>query len=181
MLERRSSEENKHCNKSCFPSCPGTPAGPGPSLTRAVAFKTSKSSRTESFKALLLKKGSRSNSHAGISAVERLCKVASPTNKLQSVLSLGQTQAKPTSSFSSLNGRDVNAPRTLDGPAYCQNTSMSQRALLHAHLLLLPSSSMRLRSLTPPCSGSSRFAAHGRLLAAPMAAIFEGVCDEDNE
>ncbi|XP_055360746.1 serine-rich adhesin for platelets isoform X2 [Betta splendens] len=163
MLERRSSEETRRYTKS--PS-----AEPGPSSTRLVAFKTSKSSSTESFKALLLRKGSRPNPGTGTSAVERLCKVISPTNNLQSVLN--QTPFKPTSSFHTLTGHDDAARLTPDVSAFSQQVST-----IH---LFFPSS-MRLRSLTPPCSSRSRFAAHYRPVAAPMTAISEGVCEEDNE
>lgn len=68
--------------------------------------------------------------------------------------------------------------------------SLRQKDLTSNHLLLTSSSSpffflsssiMRPRSLTPPCSASRRFAARCRLFAAPMTAIYEGECEEEEE
>lgn len=194
MLGRWDSEEDGHhiMSSSCY-SRPVTPADPDSCSTRPVAFKTKRSSRSESFKALLLRKGSQSDSYSRISAVERLRKVVSPTIDLQNVPSLTpsseQTQVKPKSLFHTLERQDISAHLTLGVPVssttLCsQNISMMlglrQSDLMSAQLFFLYS--MRPRSLTPPCSASRRFAArHRRLIAAPMTAIFEGECEDEEE
>lgn len=192
MLGRRDSEEERHriMSSSCY-SRPETPADPVRS-TRPATFKTQRSSRSESFKALLLRKGSRSDLCSQISAVERLCKVVTPaTNQNVPLLTppSEQMQVKPTSLFHTLDRYDISAHLTLDVPvsptSLCsQNLSvmlgLRQRDLMSTQLFFL-SSSMRPRSLTPPCSASRRFAARRRFVAAPMTAIFEGECEEEEE
>ncbi|XP_026218215.1 NHS-like protein 1 isoform X3 [Anabas testudineus] len=176
MLGRRHSEENGHCIVS---SSWSSSADPVPCSTQPVAFKTQRSSRSESFKALLLRKGSRSDSCSRISAVERLC------TDLQHVPSLlpppEQTQVKPTSLFHTVHRQDVPlSPTSLCSQNLFVKLGLKQRDLMSTQLFFF-SASMRPRSLTPPCSASRRFAARSRLVAAPMTAIFEGEGEEEEE
>ncbi|TKS66673.1 Nance-Horan syndrome protein [Collichthys lucidus] len=156
------------------------------SPVRPTSLRSQRSTRSESFKALLLKKGSRASSR--VSAVERLRVVAAP--------SIGADMS-PTARPTSSDTCDVNTHLTLDAPAsptsVCsQNLSMMFRWRRRDHLLtssssssspffFLSSPSMRPRSLTPPCSASRRFAARCRLYAAPMTAIFEVESEEEEE
>lgn len=211
MLGRRDSEDDRHCIScsSSSSSPPVTPTDPLPHPIRPAVLRGQRSARSESFKALLLRKGSRSDSSSRISAVERLRIIIDPTTTtdLQSVPSLpppplpppDQPQVKPTSLSQPLDTCDINAHLTLDVPVSptppcSQNFSMMfgwrQRDLTQNHPLLTSSSSpffflsspsMRPRSLTPPCSSSRRFAARCRLYAAPMTAILEGESEEEEE
>lgn len=194
MLGRRDSED-KHCGSSSSSSSspPVTPTDPH--LTRPTALRSQRSGRSESFKALLLRKGSRPDSASRISAVERLRKVVAPGADLQRAPPpLMSDQVKSTQTGDT---PDINAHLTLDVPASpcAQSFSMmfewSRPDLSHNDLLFSPSSSSpffflsssstRPRSLTPPCSASRRFAARCRLVAAPMTAIFEGDDEEEDE
>lgn len=155
-------------------------SSPSPvSPTRPAALK--RSSRSERFKALLLRKGGRADFSSRISAVERLRLVPSPD----------QPQVKPVSDARASKGH-----LTVDVPtsptSLCNQGLMLQwkRADPTPHHLLFTSSSsspflflspssVRPRSLTPPCSASRRFAARCRLYAAPMTAIFEAQSEEE--
>ena len=211
MLGRRDSEEGRHpissSSSSSSSSPPATPTDPLPRPMRPAALRNQRSMRSESFKALLLRKGSRSDSCSRISAVERLRKAAPPMTTgpdHQRSLSLpqrpDQPHVRPTSLSHTTDTHDINAHMTLDIPASpptpCSHNlsvmlGLRQRDLTHSHLLFtsspspfffLPSSSsMRPRSLTPPCSGSRRLAARCRLYATPMTAIFEGEGEEEEE
>lgn len=198
MLGRRDTEDEgqRISSSSSSSSPPVTPTDPLPCQTRPASFKSQRSGRSENFKALVLRKGSRSDTYSRISAVERLRIVGSPTTAAdhQSALSPPPDQVKATTDTC-----DINAHLTLDVPVSptspcTQNFSMMfrwrQRDQMHSHLLLTSSSSspffflsspsMRPRSLTPPCSASRRFAARCRLYAAPMTAIFEVESEEED-
>ncbi|TKS66682.1 NHS-like protein 1 [Collichthys lucidus] len=185
MFGRRDSEDDRHRTSSSSSSPPVSPTDPLPSPVRPTSLRSQRSTRSESFKALLLKKGSRASSR--VSAVERLRVVAAP--------SIGADMS-PTARPTSSDTCDVNTHLTLDAPAsptsVCsQNLSMMFRWRRRDHLLtsssssspffFLSSPSMRPRSLTPPCSASRRFAARCRLYAAPMTAIFEVESEEEEE
>ncbi|XP_026157431.1 mucin-17-like isoform X2 [Mastacembelus armatus] len=202
MLGRKESEEDRHCIPSSSSSPLLSPIGHLLRPTQPAALRSQKSARSESFKALLLKKGSRSESSSRISAVERLCKVVAPAAvaDLQKAPSLppppDQTQGKPTRLSHSSDTLDVNAHMTLDMPLsptslWGQNSVMLGLRLKDHNRLLFTSSSppvfflspspMHPRSLAPPCSYRRHFAARCRLFAAPMAAIFEGEHEEEEE
>uniref|UniRef100_A0A3Q3ISH2 Uncharacterized protein n=2 Tax=Monopterus albus TaxID=43700 RepID=A0A3Q3ISH2_MONAL len=198
MLGRRASEEDRHCimssSSSSSSSLPVAPADPLPLLTKPAALTSQRSMRSESFKALLLKKGTRSDASSRISAVERLCRVSASASTTVSSLPppADQPQHTPTGLY-----QDIDAHLTLDVPlpptSLCtQNfpVTLRQRDLTQNHLLftssspvffLSSSSSMRPRSLTPPCFTSRRFAARCHLYVTPMTAISEGECEEEQE
>lgn len=188
MLGRKDSDDDRqHISSfsSSSSSPPVSPSEPLPGPMRPTSLKSQRSSRSESFKALLLRKGSRSDSSSRISAVERLRTVTSPD--FQSV------QLKPISDRCDLNAHlTLDIPVSLTSP-YSQSSMFRwrQRDLMPNHLLLttscsspfffLSSPSVRPRSLTPPCSASRRFAARCHLYTAPMTAIFEGGSEEEED
>lgn len=206
MLGKRDSEEERHRSLSSSSSSPPlTPTDPFPHPMRPAAPRNQRLSSSESFKALLLRKGSRSDLSSRISAVERLRKVPSPAQATdhQSTLTLrqppDQPQVKPTSLSLTSDTLDSSDHLTLDlassptspcSENFSVRLGLRQRHLRHNHLLFtsssspflfLSSSSMRPRSLTPPCSSSRRFVTRSRLFAAPMTAIFEGESEEEVE
>lgn len=195
MLGRSDSQEDRRCISSSSSSRPVTAAHSSLHSTRPAALKTQR--RSESFKALLLRKGSRSDS-SRLSAVERLRKDASVSLRGAPTPPPEQTHVKATSLSRPSDSFDVRAHLALDVPVspslcsqdYAMMFSLRQKDLTSNHLLLTSSSSpffflsssiMRPRSLTPPCSASRRFAARCRLFAAPMTAIYEGECEEEEE
>ncbi|XP_075951273.1 uncharacterized protein LOC142953088 [Anarhichas minor] len=195
MLRRRDSEDDSHHISSSV-SRPITLTAPLPRpRPRTAAPRSQSSVRSESFKALLLRKGSRWDSSSRISAVERLCKLASSTttDELHSVLPPPppvQRPVQPPVQPSSLS-RPLELPQNFSmigfgwgrrdlTPNHVLLTSSSSSSSSH-FFFLSSSSSMRPRSLTPPCSSSRRFAARCCLYAAPMTAIFEGECEEEDE
>lgn len=168
------------------------------SITVPVSQKTwtsslwsQRSGRSESFKALLLRKGSRSSSQ--ISAAERLrivrtpfastdCQRAPPQaahqakpENLRYGLATTPTEEAPLTSMSSCIIATMLASRQ-------QDPTLSH-LLASSPLLILSSSSsnIRTRSLTPPCSASRRFAARCRLHGAPMTAIYEADGEEEDD
>lgn len=187
MLGRRDSEEEKHRVSSSTPAADFLPRP-----TRPPALR--RSARSESFKALLLRRGSRSDSSSRISAVERLRMVAAPAadTDLQCAPPppSERPHAEPASSSQTLSTLDE-AHLTRDvtvGPAD-PNVSLMiewrQRDTLHHQLLYTStspvfflSSSMRPRSVTPT---GRRSAARCRLFTAPMTAIFEREGEEEED
>lgn len=178
MLGRRDSEDDRHHSSSSSSSPPITPTAPPSGLKPKV-----KSRRSESFKALLLRKGSRSDSSSRISAVERLSIVGALPN-LQCVTSL------PTPPEPILDTGEVDGHLSLDVPVSPTPLCSQDFALMfgwrrrdptHNPFFFLSAPSMRPHALTPPCSASRRFAARCRLYAAPMTAIFEVGSEEEEE
>ncbi|KAI3366184.1 hypothetical protein L3Q82_010015, partial [Scortum barcoo] len=183
MLGRRDSEDDRHrtSSSSSSSSPPVTPTDALPRPTRPAALRGQRSARSESFKALLLRKGTRSETSSRISAVERLRIVSGPatTTDLQNVPSLPQTpppdqpQVKDASVSDTSDTGDMNAHLTLDVPMsptspYSQNFSMmfgwSQRDLTQSHPLLSSSSSSLLLPLLALHSASLP---HSSLLFQP--------------
>lgn len=203
MLGRRDLEEDKH-RVSSSSSSPSPPVTPTDQLMRPAALKSQRSARSESFKALLLRKGSRPDSSSRISAVERLRKVVSPTAAADlhgaPPPHISSDQVNSTSSLQTGETHDITAhltlnvqqpPRSPCAQSFSMMLEWRQQDLPHNNLFFsssssspfffLSSSSTRPRSLTPPCSASRRFAARCRLVAAPMTAIFEGEDEEEDE
>ncbi|KAK9518762.1 hypothetical protein VZT92_022753, partial [Zoarces viviparus] len=192
MLGKQDSEDDSHHISSSSVSRSNTLTAPLPRpRPRTAAPRSQSSVRSESFKALLLRKGSQWDSSSRISAVERLCKLASPvtTAELNSVLPPPVQPPDQPSSLSHPSELPHNFSMIGFGwgrrditPNHVLLTSSSSSSSSSSHFFFLSSSSsMGPRSLTPPCSSSRRFAARCCLYAAPMTAIFEGECEEDDE
>uniref|UniRef100_A0A3Q2DCZ3 Nascent polypeptide-associated complex subunit alpha, muscle-specific form-like n=1 Tax=Cyprinodon variegatus TaxID=28743 RepID=A0A3Q2DCZ3_CYPVA len=201
MLGKRDLGEKKHCfpssSSSSSSSSPEILADPPSCLTRAAGLRNHRPGRSESFKALLLRKGSRVESSSRISAVERLF-----VGQLHPALS--KHQENPPGPLTPDELKAVNPSSavgnpssllSLNFPPLSPSLSMmfgwKRRDLIHSQFLLpsassspflvFSSSHTRPRSLTPPCSSSRRFAARCRLFAAPMTAILEGEDEETDD
>lgn len=185
MLGRRDSEDERHSSSSSS-SASVSPFDSSPGPTRPAALRSQRPSKSERFKALLLRKGGRSDSSSRMSAVERLRIGGAPeaAPDLHSDLSHDQPPS---------DAPDVNAHLTLTSQCV-QKLMFAWRPKEPTRLppasscsspfafLSAPSApSAQPRSLTPPCSASRRFAARCRLYAAPMTAIFEVESEEEEE
>jgi len=203
LLGRRDSEQERHHILSSSSSSSSsqsweTSTDSLPYRTRPASLGSHRSAKSESFKALLLRKGSRADLSSRISAVERLRVIPAPSSA--TILQRAPApppapgQVKPVNP--SHTADDISSHLTLNGPPSACTLAMMfrwrRRVLTHGHLLLTSSSSsspvfvlssshMRPRSLTPPCSASRRFAARCRLFAAPMTAIHEGEGEEEDD
>ncbi|KAM4601686.1 uncharacterized protein nhsl1a [Polymixia lowei] len=202
MLGRRDSEDERHRLSSSSPSVssssssssspPLTPTNPLVCPVRPMTPRGQRSGSSDSFKALLLRKGCRSDSASRLSAVERLCIAASGLQRAPSLPDLPEPEEDT-------DLRDVNAHLTVSvSPVslFSFPVVFERRGGEQPHSqLLLPSSSPLFplsslsslcwsrppRSLTPPCSASRRFAARCRLPACPMTAILEGEEEEEEQ
>ncbi|XP_034037556.1 uncharacterized protein LOC117520308 [Thalassophryne amazonica] len=175
MLLRKDSEEGKHH----VPLCPLRTVKPSCSLFQPL--RGQRLGRTESFKALLLRKGRWSAASSRVSAVERLCKVAAlsagTSPEVQSAPSPSTTRpnANHTSSSCTSDMHDVMAHMTVDvlvppcSPAVSVEFGWTQ-----ADSLIRTSSSIQPGSLVPPCLANRRFGARRHLMATTMTAILEG-------
>lgn len=166
MLGRRDSqEERRRLSSSSSSSSPESITVSQKTWTSSLWSQ--RSGGSESFKALLLRRGSRSSSR--LSAAERLRVVRTPCD-LQ--------RAPPPMNFPP----EEEAPSTPISSCIVATMLSSRRLLLTSPspVLILPSNA-RPRSLTPPCSASRRFAARCRLHAAPMTAIYEADGEEEDE
>ncbi|XP_067558029.1 NHS-like protein 1 isoform X3 [Pseudorca crassidens] len=162
VLGRKDSDDDHSRNHS--PSPPVTPTGAAPSLAsqkqvgsiqRSIR-KTSTSS--DNFKALLLKKGSRSDTSARMSAAEML-KNTDPRFQRSKSEPSPDTPESPSSCSPSKSRRaqeewaknEGSMPRSLSfsGPRYG-------------------------RSRTPPSAASSRYSVRNRIQSSPMTVISEG-------
>lgn len=168
-------------SSSSSSSPPETPTDP--CLTRAAGFRNPRSARSESFKALLLRKGSRVEASSRISAVERLCVGQFPPPADPQKMPPPPLTSDPLDDGRSSSFLSVNAPPLSP----CELSMMfgwRRRDLMlltsSSPVLVFSSSHMRPRSLTPPCSSSRRFAGRCRLFAAPMTAILEGEDEEED-
>ncbi|XP_035983962.1 Nance-Horan syndrome protein-like isoform X4 [Fundulus heteroclitus] len=197
MLGRRDLGEETQCvpssssSSSSTSSPPETPTDAPSCLTRAAGCRNPRSARSESFKALLLRKGSRVTSSSRISAVERLCVGQLPppgadrqkTPPDQLTAGSSSPAAGEPSPLLTMNLPPL-SPCTLSvtfgwrrrDPKYSQLLLTPSSS---SPFLLLSSSHLRHRSLAPPCSSSRRLAARCRLFAAPMTAILEAEDEEE--
>lgn len=170
VLGRKESEEDR----SRVPlSPPVTPTGTSPSLTSSLPRQTSSIQRnlrksatsSDTFKALLLKKGSRSESSFRMSAAEML---RSTDPRFQRTRSLDSSfdPASPTSeSPCSSPGRSKRLAEDWARNEGMFSTSPS---------LIGPKYG---RSRTPPSAASSKYNARCRILSSPMTVI----CERDGE
>ncbi|XP_054943447.1 NHS-like protein 1 isoform X2 [Physeter macrocephalus] len=162
VLGRKDSDDDHSRNHS--PSPPVTPTGAAPSLASqkqvgSIQRSIRKSSTSsDNFKALLLKKGSRSDTSARMSAAEML-KNTDPRFQRSRSEPSPDTPESPSSCSPSKNRRaqeewaknEGSMPRSLSfsGPRYG-------------------------RSRTPPSAASSRYSVRNRIQSSPMTVISEG-------
>lgn len=196
MLARKDSGGHR-CHSSSYTSCLSTaytslssvsncnpPSGPA----RLASLKPQKSSRSDSFKALLLRKGTRSASH--ISAAESLGVATSPVTYNLSLTQepLQCPTVPPCDQNMPLEWRQ-RFPMPMEqlllasscSSSFLFLSSSSSSSSFPASSNSYTTSSANSRSLTPPCSASRRYAARFRLYAAPMTAIFEAEAEQEEE
>lgn len=165
-MGRNYSDDKNHISSS--------PSSPSP-LTAAALTRSSSS---KSFKALLLRKGSRYDLSSRLSAVERL---RQPPD---------QPRLEPIPDVGAIDDHMVVKVPVSPTSLCNQNFLWRQNYPTPPHLILTSSCSSpffffssshttRPRPLTPPCSASRRFAARCRLYAAPMTAIYEAEREEE--
>ncbi|XP_061479959.1 NHS-like protein 1 isoform X3 [Rhineura floridana] len=162
VLGRKDSEDDRTRNHS--PSPPVTPTGASPNLASlkhagSIQRNIRKSSTSnDNFKALLLKKGSRSDTSSRMSAAEMLkntdprfqrAKVDSPWDPTDSTTSCSPTKSRQAQQ------------------EWAKSEGLMPRSLSF-------SSTRYSRSRTPPCAASSKYNVRNRIQSSPMTVISEG-------
>uniref|UniRef100_A0A8C5WND8 NHS like 1 n=1 Tax=Laticauda laticaudata TaxID=8630 RepID=A0A8C5WND8_LATLA len=161
VLGRKDSEEDHAANHS--PSPPVTPTSSSPNLlslrqTGSIQRNIRKSTTSnDNFKALLLKKGSRSDTSSRMSAAEML-KNTDPRFQRAKVDSIGD-----------LSESIVASPTKTKRP---QEEWAKSEGLMPRSLSV--SSTRYSRSRTPPSAASSKYSARNRIQSSPMTVISEG-------
>ncbi|XP_062858598.1 NHS-like protein 1 [Trichomycterus rosablanca] len=172
VLGRKESEDE--CLKSSS-SPPVTPTGPSPVLTSSLPRQPSSIQRSlrksatssDTFKALLLKKGSRSEGSFRMSATEMLRTTDPRFQKTRSLDSSFDSQSPGESPCSSPSRNN----RTPDD--WPRSESMLSRYSLGSPLSPSVLGPKYSRSRTPPSAASSRYNARSRILSSPMTVICE--------
>lgn len=162
VLGRKDSDDDHSQNHS--PSPPVTPTGAAPSLASlkqvgSIQRSVRKSSTSsDNFKALLLKKGSRSDTSARMSAAEML-KNTDPRFQRSRSEPAPDTPESPSSCSPSKNRRAQEE--------WARNEGLMPRSLSF-------SGPRYGRSRTPPSAASSRYSLRNRIHSSPMTVISEG-------
>eukprot|EP00074_Homo_sapiens_P076081 XP_011534270.1 NHS-like protein 1 isoform X4 [Homo sapiens] len=162
VLGRRDSDDDHSRNHS--PSPPVTPTGAAPSLASpkqvgSIQRSIRKSSTSsDNFKALLLKKGSRSDTSARMSAAEMLKNTDPRFQRSRSEPSPDAPES-PSSCSPSKNRRAQEE--------WAKNEGLMPRSLSF-------SGPRYGRSRTPPSAASSRYSMRNRIQSSPMTVISEG-------
>ncbi|XP_036024622.1 NHS-like protein 1 isoform X3 [Onychomys torridus] len=162
VLGRKDSEDDHTRNHS--PSPPVTPTGAAPSLASPKQVgsiqRSMKKSTTssDSFKALLLKKGSRSDTSARMSAAEML-KSTDPRFQRSRSEPSPDVPDSPSSCSPNKNRRAQEE--------WAKNEGLMPRSLSF-------SGPRYSRSRTPPSAASSRYSMRNRIQSSPMTVISEG-------
>ncbi|KAM4633610.1 NHS-like protein 1 isoform 2-T2 [Polymixia lowei] len=179
VLGRKESEEEKSRGGSQSQSPPVTPTGGSPGLASSLPRQMGSIQRnlrksatsSDTFKALLLKKGSRSETSFRMSATEMLRSTDPRFQRTRSDSALDPPASSPSS------------PTAPHSP--CASPSRSKRAAeewnrYEGLALSSPSSSSSSlsgmkygRSRTPPSAASSKYNARSRILSSPMTVICE--------
>ncbi|XP_052442308.1 NHS-like protein 1 isoform X5 [Carassius gibelio] len=170
VLGRKESEEDRSRGPL---SPPATPTGMGPGLTSSLPRQTSSIQRSlrksatssDTFKALLLKKGSRSETSFRMSAAEML-RCTDPRFQRTRSLDSSFDPASPTGeSPCSSPSRNKRMPEDWARNEGMFSTSPSLIGTKYG------------RSRTPPSAASSKYNARSRILSSPMTVI----CERDGE
>ncbi|XP_039099506.1 NHS-like protein 1 isoform X2 [Hyaena hyaena] len=162
VLGRKDSDDDHSRNHS--PSPPVTPTGAAPSLASpkqvgSIQRSVRKSSTSsDNFKALLLKKGSRSDTSARMSAAEML-KNTDPRFQRSRSEPSPDIPESPSSCSPSKNRRAQEE--------WAKNEGLMPRSLSF-------SGPRYGRSRTPPSAASSRYSMRNRIQSSPMTVISEG-------
>lgn len=176
VLGRRESEDERARGHS---SSPVTPPGPSPSFSSTLPRQTSSIQRglrksttsSDTFKALLLKKGSRSEGSFRMSAAEML-RTTDP--RFQRTRSL-DSSPDPTSPTAELDSPCASPSRSKRVPEdWPRNEAVLPRYSLCSPLS--PSSALGPkygRSRTPPSAASSKYNSRSRIPSSPMTVICE--------
>ncbi|XP_055362481.1 NHS-like protein 1 isoform X3 [Betta splendens] len=179
VLGRKDSEDEKSRAGSHPPSPPATPtsaspvgpASPLPRQTSSIQRNLRKSSTSsDTFKALLLKKGSRSETSFRMSAAEMLRSTDPRFQRTRSESAL-ESPASPSSPTT------PHSPFASPGRAKRATDEWSRHEAPAASSPASPSYSMGGskygRSRTPPSAASSKYNARSRILSSPMTVICE--------
>uniref|UniRef100_A0A7N4V6U0 NHS like 1 n=1 Tax=Sarcophilus harrisii TaxID=9305 RepID=A0A7N4V6U0_SARHA len=162
VLGRKDSDDDHSRNHS--PSPPVTPTGAAPSLASlkqvgSIQRSIRKSSTSsDNFKALLLKKGSRTDASSRMSAAEML-KNTDPRFHRSRSESSSDTPDSPSSCSPNKNRRAQEE--------WAKNEGLMPRSLSF-------SGTRYGRSRTPPSAASSRYSMRNRIQSSPMTVISEG-------
>ncbi|KAM6992448.1 NHS-like protein 1 isoform 2-T2 [Tautogolabrus adspersus] len=176
VLGRRESEEEKSRTGSQPQSPPVTPTNTPPASISSSSRQTSSiqrnlrksSTSSDTFKALLLKKGSRSETSFRMSAAEMLRTTDPRSQRTRSESALDSPAASPSS--------PTNSPLTSPGRGKRATEEWNRYEALS---LSSPTSSYSIggfkygRSRTPPSAASSKYNARNRILSSPMTVICE--------
>ncbi|XP_069464187.1 NHS-like protein 1 isoform X3 [Ambystoma mexicanum] len=161
VLGRKDSDDELSRNHS--PSPPVTPTGAGPSLTFKQTGSIQRSLRktatsSDNFKALLLKKGSRTEYSSRMSAAEML-KNTDPR------FQRSRSESSPELFESPMLGSSGNNKRAQEEWAKSEGLMPRSMSL---------SCTRYSRSRTPPSAASSKYNARNRIQSSPMTVICEG-------
>ncbi|XP_071335344.1 NHS-like protein 1 isoform X4 [Trachinotus anak] len=179
VLGRKESEEDKSRGGSHPQSPPVTPTGaspgsvsPLPRQTGSIQRNLRKSSTSsDTFKALLLKKGSRSETSFRMSAAEMLRSTDPRFHRTRSESALDPPAASPSSPTAPLS------PCTSPGRGKRATEEWNRYEALALSSPTSSSFSMSGfkygRSRTPPSAASSKYNARSRILSSPMTVICE--------
>lgn len=179
VLGRRESEEDKSRAGSRPQSPPATPTSPAPGSVSSLPRQSGSIQRnlrksttsSDTFKALLLKKGSRSETSFRMSAAEMLRSTDPRFQRTRSESSLDPPNASPSS---------LTAPHSPSASPGRGKRASEEWSRYEALALSSPTSSPFSmggfkygRSRTPPSAASSKYNARSRILSSPMTVICE--------
>ncbi|XP_029984501.1 NHS-like protein 1 isoform X3 [Sphaeramia orbicularis] len=178
VLGRKESEEDKSRSGSHSHSPPVTPTGASPGMVSSLPRQSSaiqrslrkSSTSSDTFKALLLKKGSRSETSFRMSATEMLRSTDPRFQRTRSESALDPPAASPSSPTAPQSpcASPGRGKRSSDDWNRCEALALSS-----------PTSSFSMsgmkygRSRTPPSAASSKYNARSRILSSPMTVICE--------
>ncbi|KAM3602909.1 uncharacterized protein V6R79_013271 [Siganus canaliculatus] len=172
VLGRKESDEEKSRSGNYPQSPPVTPTGMSPGSSSSLPRQTGSiqrnlrksSTSSDSFKALLLKKGSRSENSFRMSATEMLRSTDPRFQRTRSESELDPPAASPSSPTA------PHSPLTSPGRG---KRAPEEWNRYEAFSLSSPTSSSFRRSRTPPSAASSKYNARSRILSSPMTVICE--------
>uniref|UniRef100_A0A3Q1ELG1 NHS-like 1b n=1 Tax=Acanthochromis polyacanthus TaxID=80966 RepID=A0A3Q1ELG1_9TELE len=179
VLGRKESEEDKSRSGSHPQSPPVTPTGMSPGMVSSLPRQASSiqrnlrksSTSSDSFKALLLKKGSRSETSFRMSATEMLRSTDPRFQRTRSESALDPPAASPSSPTMphSPSSSPSRGKRAADEWSRYEALAMSSPTSSPFSMSGLKYG----RSRTPPSAASSKYNARSRILSSPMTVICE--------